>query len=175
MPDVCSGRDSEARAVQGGRGLRPGESAALRAAVVGGGVSASSASRRPPARRASIGATDVEQVLRIKHLLLVDGLTLAGARRRLEEESAPVAADAPAIDELIGRNARERLTEVKRGLRSILSSCCASSERADELRLAVAGCRRAARVRSMPREDVREGKRRRRGTDRRGRRRRSSR
>jgi DNA-binding transcriptional MerR regulator len=63
---------------------------------------------------------DVEQVLRIKHLLLVEGLTLAGARRRLEEETGPVAADAPAIDELIGRNARERLTDVKRGLRSIL-------------------------------------------------------
>src|SRR4051812_26524165 len=63
---------------------------------------------------------DVEQVLRIKHLLLVEGLTLAGARRRLEDESAPVAADASVIDELIGRNARERLTEVKRGLQSIL-------------------------------------------------------
>src|SRR5207244_5277026 len=63
---------------------------------------------------------DVEQVARIKHLLLVDGLTLAGARRKLEEETAPVGADAPAIDELIGQNARERLTTVKRGLRSIL-------------------------------------------------------
>ena len=63
---------------------------------------------------------DVERVLRIKHLLLVEGLTLAGARRRLEEETAPVAADMPVIDELIGQNARERLTEVKRGLRSIL-------------------------------------------------------
>src|SRR6266850_4920585 len=63
---------------------------------------------------------DVEQVLRIKHLLLVDGLTLAGARRRLEEETAPVAPDAPVIDELIGQNARERLTAVKRGLQSIL-------------------------------------------------------
>jgi len=63
---------------------------------------------------------DVEQVVRIKHLLLVEGLTLAGARRRMEEESTPVAADAPAIDELLGRNARERLTEVKRGLRGIL-------------------------------------------------------
>ena len=30
--------------------------------------------------------TDVEQVVRIRHLLLVEGLTLAGARRRLEEE-----------------------------------------------------------------------------------------
>jgi DNA-binding transcriptional MerR regulator len=63
---------------------------------------------------------DVQQVLRIKHLLLVEGLTLAGARRKLEEESAPVGADTPAIDELIGQNARERLTVVKRGLQSIL-------------------------------------------------------
>ena len=63
---------------------------------------------------------DVEQVARIKHLLLVDGLTLAGARRKLEEEMTPVGADQPAIDELIGQNARERLTDVKRGLRSIL-------------------------------------------------------
>jgi DNA-binding transcriptional MerR regulator len=63
---------------------------------------------------------DVEQVARIKHLLLVEGLTLAGARRKLEEDSSTVAADVPVIDDLIGRNTRERLTEVKRGLRSIL-------------------------------------------------------
>jgi DNA-binding transcriptional MerR regulator len=63
---------------------------------------------------------DVEQVARIKHLLLVEGLTLAGARRRLEEEFTPVGADAPEIDELMGRHARERLTDVKRGLRSLL-------------------------------------------------------
>jgi DNA-binding transcriptional MerR regulator len=63
---------------------------------------------------------DVEQVVKIKHLLLVDGLTLAGARRKLEEETAPVAVDEPGIEELIGRNARERLTSVKHGLRSIL-------------------------------------------------------
>jgi DNA-binding transcriptional MerR regulator len=64
--------------------------------------------------------SDVEQVLRIKHLLLVEGLTLAGARRRLAEELTPVGVNEPALDELIGRHARERLTEVKRGLRSIL-------------------------------------------------------
>jgi DNA-binding transcriptional MerR regulator len=63
---------------------------------------------------------DVEQVLRIKHLLLVEGLTLAGARRKLEEETGPIGVNAPVIDELIGQNARERLTDVKRGLRSIL-------------------------------------------------------
>ena len=63
---------------------------------------------------------DVEQVARIKHLLLVEGLTLAGARRKLEEEATPLLADEPRIDELLGRNARERLSTVKRGLQSIL-------------------------------------------------------
>jgi DNA-binding transcriptional MerR regulator len=75
---------------------------------------------RSPGAPRTYRRQDVEQVLRIKHLLLVEGLTLAGARRRLEEESAPVAADEPVIDELLGRNARERLTSVKRGLQSIL-------------------------------------------------------
>jgi DNA-binding transcriptional MerR regulator len=32
---------------------------------------------------------DVERVLRLKHLIQVEGLTLAGARRRLEEQAAP--------------------------------------------------------------------------------------
>jgi DNA-binding transcriptional MerR regulator len=81
---------------------------------------------------------DVEQVLRIKHLLLVEGLTLAGARRRLEEESTPVGADVPVIDELIGRNARERLTEVKRGLRSILD-LLAGGHAGRDIRLASSG------------------------------------
>jgi DNA-binding transcriptional MerR regulator len=89
--------------------------------------------------------SDVEQVLRIKHLLLVEGLTLAGARRRLEEETAPVAANAPSMDELIGQNARERLTEVKRGLRSILSLLSDSGE----LRL-TSPVAAPARVRSIP-------------------------
>jgi DNA-binding transcriptional MerR regulator len=96
---------------------------------------------------------DVEQVLRIKHLLLVEGLTLAGARRKLEEETGPVAANVPVIDELIGRNARERLTDVKRGLRSILD-LLAGRGTSDEFRLsppAAASARRpgaaaAARV-----------------------------
>jgi len=79
---------------------------------------------------------DVEQVLRIKHLLLVDGLTLAGARRRIEDESAPVAADVAEIDELIGRNARERLTAVKRGLQSILDLLAARGQMSDDFQLA---------------------------------------
>ena len=50
--------------------------------------------------------TDVERVLQIKHLLFVEGLTVAGIRRRIDDETAPVAADVP-IDELLGLNARE--------------------------------------------------------------------
>jgi len=92
--------------------------------------------------------TDVQQVLRIKHLLLVDGLTLAGARRRLVGETAPVAAESPAIAELIGQNARERLTAVKRGLRSILE-LLAGSTGGDEFRLAPPTLA-PSRVRSMP-------------------------
>lgn len=62
---------------------------------------------------------DVERVLRIKQLLFVEGLTLSGIRRRIEEESVTVADDVP-IAELLGRNARERLAAVKQGLRSLL-------------------------------------------------------
>ncbi|MGE0704119.1 MAG: MerR family transcriptional regulator [Vicinamibacterales bacterium] len=80
------------------------------------GLGVSKAAGAPRVYRRS----DVEQVARIKHLLLVEGLTLAGARRKLEVESTPVAPDEPALDELIGQNARERLTAVKHGLRSIL-------------------------------------------------------
>ena len=103
---------------------------------------------------------DVEQVLRIKHLLLVEGLTLAGARRRLGEESATVAPDTPVIDELIGQNARERLTEVKRGLQSILELLARHGGRAadDEFRLAPPSARPAARARSMPAQRVKQSR-----------------
>jgi DNA-binding transcriptional MerR regulator len=63
---------------------------------------------------------DVERVLRIKHLLFVEGLTLAGARRRLLEEQP--AADSPSLKdvaELFGSDARERILQVRRGLREL--------------------------------------------------------
>ena len=67
---------------------------------------------------------DVEQVARIKHLLLVEGLTLAGARRRLEETS-PRPADADEVEmaeviETLGADARARIAVVRHGLRSLL-------------------------------------------------------
>jgi DNA-binding transcriptional MerR regulator len=65
---------------------------------------------------------DVERVLRIKQLVFADGLTLAGVRRRIDEEAPSVleGAEAAPIKELLGRNARERLAEVKKGLIGIL-------------------------------------------------------
>jgi DNA-binding transcriptional MerR regulator len=94
--------------------------------------------------------SDVEQVLRIKHLLLVEGLTLAGARRKLDEEAAPVEAGTPEIEALIGENARERLTAVKRGLQSILELLTTTTG-GDEFRLAPpSSALGAARVRPMP-------------------------
>jgi DNA-binding transcriptional MerR regulator len=62
---------------------------------------------------------DLERVLRLKHLLFVEGLTLAGARKRLLEERPEVETEAPALDELLGSDARERILQVKQGLREI--------------------------------------------------------
>ena len=64
---------------------------------------------------------DVERVLRLKHLLFVEGLTLAGARRRmLEEQPASPTAEPGMSDlaELLGSDARERILQVRQGLRT---------------------------------------------------------
>ena len=65
---------------------------------------------------------DVERVLRIKQLVYGDGLTLAGVRRRLIEERPLDSSADPAlanIAELFGKDARERILHVKRGLREL--------------------------------------------------------
>ncbi len=68
---------------------------------------------------------DIERVLRIKHLLLVDGLTLAGVRRKLDEESEPpldLGEPEPATAvQGFSADARQRLVHVKRGLQSLLT------------------------------------------------------
>jgi len=68
--------------------------------------------------------SDVEQVLRIKQLVFGEGLTLAGARRRIEE-SSPERPDADDVEmaevlETLGADARARIAIVRNGLRSIL-------------------------------------------------------
>ena len=67
---------------------------------------------------------DVERVLRLKHLLFVDGLTLAGARRRMGEEGL-VAPDEPVSDAdvaaMLDEQTRQNLRDVRRGLQWILA------------------------------------------------------
>ena len=70
---------------------------------------------------------DVERVLQLKHLLFVDGLTLAGARKRLGVKAAPAAApdDDEAVTDadvaaLLDEQTRQQLRDVRRGLQWIL-------------------------------------------------------
>lgn len=78
---------------------------------------------------------DVERVLHLKRLILVEGLTLAGVRRRLAEEAeATGAAAGTSVDDLalltdvavvpvgLDDGAKAHLTEVKRGLQWILET-----------------------------------------------------
>src|SRR6476620_295460 len=51
---------------------------------------------------------DIELVLRIKHLLLIEGLTLAGVRRRLEEEPEPPLEEEPVVTQPVALNASTR-------------------------------------------------------------------
>lgn len=65
---------------------------------------------------------DIERVQRIKHMLLIEGLTLAGARRKLEEESHSVASGAPVEPEslVVDASVRDRIADVRRALQSLL-------------------------------------------------------
>ncbi len=72
--------------------------------------------------------SDLDQVLRIKQLVFGEGLTLSGARRRLEGELtslAPVLAeadDAADVLETLGNDARARIDTVREGLRLMLDA-----------------------------------------------------
>jgi DNA-binding transcriptional MerR regulator len=67
---------------------------------------------------------DVERVLRLKHLLFVDGLTLAGARKRLKEEGLTAADDETVTDAdvaaMMDADTRQSLKDVRRGLQWII-------------------------------------------------------
>ncbi len=64
--------------------------------------------------------TDVELVLRIKQLVFVEGLTLAGARRRLEEDPRGPSVPAVTVDDALGGMARSKLRQVRTGLEAIM-------------------------------------------------------
>jgi DNA-binding transcriptional MerR regulator len=65
---------------------------------------------------------DVERVLRIKHLILVDGLTLAGARRQLGAEPVvdSAAPDAGSLAAFADGELQKQLHDVRRGLQWIM-------------------------------------------------------
>lgn len=75
--------------------------------------------------------SDVDQVLRIKQLVFGEGLTLAGARRRIDEsqpQPAAAAVDGGVTDaevaevlDALASDARTRIATVRQGLQSILS------------------------------------------------------
>jgi DNA-binding transcriptional MerR regulator len=65
---------------------------------------------------------DVERVLRIKHLLFVEGLTIAGARRKLQDEQPGTPAgpvSAAELDDLLSSDVRERILSVRKSLREL--------------------------------------------------------
>src|SRR5690554_188016 len=65
---------------------------------------------------------DVDQVLRIKQLVFGEGLTLAGARRRLEEAEGKTGVpdeEVAEVLEALASDARTRIAHVRDGLRSI--------------------------------------------------------
>jgi len=68
--------------------------------------------------------SDVDQVLRIKQLVFSEGLTLAGARRRLEESTPKTSAEereeVAEVLEALASDAKTRIAHVRDGLRSIL-------------------------------------------------------
>jgi DNA-binding transcriptional MerR regulator len=67
---------------------------------------------------------DVERVLRIRHLVFSDGLTLAGVRRRLDGAGPtppPTAAEeATLFQDMLGADIKARLAQLKTGLKSLL-------------------------------------------------------
>lgn len=66
---------------------------------------------------------DVERVLELKHLILVEGLTLAGARRKIiEAGGGDQEPDAESLlPSLLSAEVKNRILEIRRGLQSLLT------------------------------------------------------
>lgn len=113
---------------------------------------------------------DVELVLKIKQLVFGEGLTLAGARRRLEEE-AEAESETPAesvaalaVHDALDSLARARLKEIRAGLEAILAMV-GRDVRLPELELVPPDAMAASRARASKsggsKADAKDGKRRR--------------
>jgi len=69
--------------------------------------------------------SDLEHVQRIKQLVFVEGLTVAGARRKLEASAPPIAvvseSEAAEVLDALGADVRARIATVREGLRELQS------------------------------------------------------
>ena len=102
--------------------------------------------------------SDVDQVLKIKQLVFGEGLTLAGARRRVEEWNGTSGAsdeDVAEVLDALASDARTRIAHVRDGLKSILqllSNAPGTVVVVDDYRLEPppSGSRRAMTMRQKP-------------------------
>jgi len=114
---------------------------------------------------------DVERVLQLKHLLFVDGLTLAGARKRLgaervvaPDEEPDTVADSD-VAAMVDQETRQSLREVRRGLQWILGVLAGGGVTVEDRVLVAdrtpvrAATRRAAPSRPLARKPARVVKR----------------
>lgn len=79
--------------------------------------------------------SDIELVLRIKQMVFDEGLTLSGARRRLDEDGAEDDGPALVLEDVLGDPVRDRLRNVRSGLQSILLILAKDGVAAAELKL----------------------------------------
>jgi DNA-binding transcriptional MerR regulator len=96
---------------------------------------------------------DIERVLRLKHLLFVDGLTLAGARKRLLQEGAvppPAAVSDSDVAAMLDEQARRSLREVRGGLQWILGVLAGNGGAAEPFALRPQRAAMAAKHRKAP-------------------------
>src|SRR6185503_19192936 len=111
---------------------------------------------------------DLDQVLLIKRLVFNEGLTLSGARRKLEDSaprtSAEVDHDVAEVLDALASDARTRIAYVRDGLRSILqllsnapgTVVVVDDDRADTGRGRAAARPSTASVRTMPQRKGKE-------------------
>lgn len=81
--------------------------------------------------------SDVDLVLRIKQLVFDEGLTLSGARKRLDEDGGKGQDNGAGarMEDLLGDRVRDRLRNVRTGLQSILQLLSKDAADPGELRL----------------------------------------
>jgi len=97
--------------------------------------------------------SDIELVLRIKQLVFEEGLTLSGARRRLEEESDQQHGGPLLVETVYGDHVRDRIRRVKTGLQSILEMLSKDDDHNHELQLvAPASPKKKAVAKAKPRK-----------------------